>query len=203
MAGIISAGAYIPFHRLEGGAVRAVWGSGNPKASRPIASFDEDPITMGAEALINAGGWGDIQADALYFASTSAPYAEKSNAAVVAAAADLPGSIFTADLGGAIRAGTSALRTALDAVNAGSAERAAVVASEVRPARAGGPDELALCDGAAALIVGKGSDVAAEVEATFAWTEDFLDRWRLPGEDQVSAGDATFIQDFGYIRQTA
>ena len=54
MAGIVSAGAYIPYHRLEGGAVRAVWGSGNPKASRPIASFDEDPITMGAEALINA-----------------------------------------------------------------------------------------------------------------------------------------------------
>ena len=39
---------------------------------------------MGAEALINAGGWGGINADALYFASTSAPYAEKSNAAVVA-----------------------------------------------------------------------------------------------------------------------
>ncbi len=203
MAGIISAGAHIPFYRLEGGTVRAVWGAGNAKASRPIAAFDEDPITMGVEALINAGGWGETKADALYFASTSAPYAEKSNAAVVAAAADLPETIFTADLGGALRAGTSALRAALDAVEAGSAERAAVVASEMRPARAGGPDELALCDGAAALIVGKGADVAAEVEAIYAWTEDFIDRWRLPGEDQVSAGDAKFIQDFGYVRQTA
>ncbi len=206
MAGIISAGAYVPFQRLEGAAVRGVWGAGNPKASRPLAGFDEDPITMGTEALINAGGWGGIDLDALYFASTSAPYAEKSSAAVVAAAADVPESAFTADMGGSLRAGTAALRVALDAVKAGSAKRAAVVASEMRPARAGGPDELALCDGAAALIVGngdEGDEVAAEVEAVYSWTEDFIDRWRLPGEDQVSAGDAKFIQDYGYVRQTA
>lgn len=203
MAGIISAGAHIPFYRLEGAAVRAVWGAGNPKASRPIAGFDEDTITMGAEALINAGGWGGIDVDALYFASTSAPYAEKSSAAVVAAAADLPDSAFTADMGGSLRAGTSALRTALDAVKAGSAGKAAVIASEIRPARPGSPDELALCDGAAAVILGEGDDVAAEIEAVYSWNEDFIDRWRIPGEDQVSAGDAKFIQDYGYIRQTA
>ena len=116
MAGIISAGAHIPFYRLEGTTVREVWGAGNPKASRPIAGMDEDTITMGVEALINAGGWGGINVDALYFASTSAPYAEKSNAAVVAAGADLPASAFTADMGGSLRAGTSALRVALDAV---------------------------------------------------------------------------------------
>ncbi|MDA0999708.1 MAG: zinc ribbon domain-containing protein, partial [bacterium] len=48
-----------------------------------------------------------------------------------------------------------------------------------------------------------GDDVAAEVEAVYSWTEEFIDRWRLPGDDQVSAADAKFIQDFGYIRQTA
>jgi 3-hydroxy-3-methylglutaryl CoA synthase len=203
MAGIVSVGAYVPFHRLEGATVREVWGAGSPKASRPVAGFDEDSITMGVEALINAGGWGGIDVDALYFASTSAPYAEKSSAAVVAAAADLPGEMFTADLGGSLRAGTSALRAALDAVKAGSAKRVAVVAAEKRPARAGSPDELALCDGAAALILGEGPNVAAEIEAVYSWTEDFIDRWRLPGEDHVSAGDAKFIQDFGYVRQTA
>jgi 3-hydroxy-3-methylglutaryl CoA synthase/uncharacterized OB-fold protein len=202
MAGIISAGAYIPAYRLEGAAVREVWGAGNAKASRPIANFDEDAITMGVEALLSAGGW-DFSSDALYFASTSAPYAEKSNAAVVAAATNQPESIFTADMGGSLRAGTSALRGALDAVKAGSAGTAAVVASDMRPARAGSPDELALCDGAAAVILGEGDEVAAEIEAIHSWTEDFIDRWRLPGEDRVSAGDAKFIQDYGYVRQTA
>jgi len=203
MAGIISVGAYVPFHRLEGATVREVWGAGSPKVSRPMAGFDEDSISMGVEALINAGSWGCINVDALYFASTSAPYTEKSSAAVVAAAADLPEEIFSADLGGSLRAGTSALRAAIDAVTAGSAKRAAVVAAEMRPARAGSPDELSLCDGAAALILGVGEEVAAEIGAIYSWTEEFIDRWRLPGEDHVSAGDAKFIQDFGYVRQTA
>ncbi|MEE9274540.1 MAG: 3-oxoacyl-[acyl-carrier-protein] synthase III C-terminal domain-containing protein, partial [bacterium] len=51
-------------------------------------------------------------------------------------------------------------------------------------------------------ILGKGEDVAAEVEAVHSWTEDFIDRWRLPGQETVSAGDLKFITDFGYIRQT-
>jgi len=203
MAGITSVGAYVPFRRLTGEAVRAVWGAGHPKAARPVAGFDEDAITLAVEAVQNATDWGRAEADALYFASTSFPYAEKSNAAVVAAAADLPEALFTADLGGSPRAGTSALRAALDAVEAGSARSAAVVAAEVRPARPGGPDELAFCDGAAALLLGTGEDVAAEVEAAYSWTEDFIDRWRLPGQDAVSAGDAKFIQDYGYVRQTA
>ena len=203
MAGITRVGAYIPPHRLEGETVRAVWGTGSPKASRPLAGFDEDAITMGAEALINAAGWGGAQVDSLYFASTSHPYAEKSNAAVLAAAADLPETLFTLDAGGSLRAGTSALRAAWDAVRAGSSGTAAVVAAEKRPAPPGSPDELGLCDGAAALLLGEGEEVAAEIEAVYSWSEDFIDRWRLPGEDAVSAGDAKFIQDYGYARQSA
>ncbi len=202
MAGIIRVGAYIPFHRLGGETVRAVWGTGNPKASRPVAGFDEDAITMGVEALVNAAGWGGAEVDALYFASTSHPYAEKSNAGVLAAAADLPETLFTLDAGGSVRAGTSALRAACDAIDAGSSRTAAVVASEKRPAPPGSSDELGLCDGAAALLLGKGEDVAAEIEATYSWSEDFIDRWRLPGEDAISAGDAKFIQDYGYARQS-
>ena len=202
MAGITRVGAYIPFHRLAGKTVRAVWGTGSPKASRPLAGFDEDPITMGVEALINATGWGDSQVDSLYFASTSHPYAEKSNASVLAAAADLPEKLFTLDAGGSVRAGTSALKAACDAIEAGSSKAAAVVAAEKRPSLPGSPDELSLCDGAAAVLLGKGEDVAAEIEAIYSWSEDFIDRWRLPGEGAVSAGDAKFIQDYGYVRQS-
>ena len=202
MAGITRVGAYIPFHRLAGETVRSVWGAGNRRASRPLAGFDEDPITMGVEALINAAGWGDSQVDSLYFASTSHPYAEKSNASVLAAAADLPEKLFTLDAGGSVRAGTSALKAACDAIEAGSSKTAAVVAAEKRPALPGSPDELSLCDGAAAVLLGKGEDVAAEIEAIYSWSEDFIDRWRLPGEGAVSAGDAKFIQDYGYVRQS-
>ncbi len=202
MAGITRIGAYIPFHRLQGDTVRAVWGTGGAKASRPLAGFDEDAITMGVEALINAAGWGDSQVDSLYFASTSHPYAEKSNASVLAAAADLPEKLFTLDVGGSVRAGASALKAACDAVEAGSSKVAAVVAAEKRPSLPGSPDELGLCDGAATLLLGKGDEVAAEIEAVYAWSEDFIDRWRLPGANAVSAGDAKFIQDYGYVRQS-
>ena len=101
-----------------------------------------------------------------------------------------------------MRAGTSALKAACDAVEAGSSRMAAVVAAEKRPSLPGSPDELSLCDGAAAVLLGKGDDVAAEIEAIYSWSEDFIDRWRLPGEGAVSAGDAKFIQDYGYVRQS-
>jgi hydroxymethylglutaryl-CoA synthase len=71
MAGIVSCGAYVPLFRLGRGTTG--WES---PTERAIANYDEDSVTMAVAALrdaLRAMDPGGI--DALYFASTTQPYA--------------------------------------------------------------------------------------------------------------------------------
>ena len=87
-AGITGYGSYLPYNRLQ----RAALGAG--KGERAVASYDEDSVSMAVEAGRDAvRGARDI--DTLLFATTSPPYAEKLNAATIAAALDLPATVRT------------------------------------------------------------------------------------------------------------
>ena len=100
---------------------------------------------MAAEAGSPAlGDDGGADLDLVCFASTTAPYAEKSSAAVLAAVLDCGPAVSVADLGGSLRAGTTGLRLALDAVRAGSAREALVAAADVRLAPPGSDVEADL-----------------------------------------------------------
>jgi 3-hydroxy-3-methylglutaryl CoA synthase len=77
-----------------------------------------------------------------------------------AAAADLRRDIFTADFANSFGAGAGALRAALDAVNAGSARRAIVVASDCQIAPPNSTFEANFGDGAAALLIGDANPAA-------------------------------------------
>lgn len=98
--GITSYGAYIPYARISRALIAQAWERGALKGERSVAGTDEDAVTMAVEAVRrclspeNRGA-----ADGLYFASVTAPYAEKSHAALVATACDLREDVFTADLG--------------------------------------------------------------------------------------------------------
>ena len=112
MVGITSYGAYVPLYRLS----REVIARG-ARGEKAICNFDEDSITMAAAAAIDClTGIDRETVDGLYFATTTAPYKEKLGAAIVAMAADLKGEALTADFANSLRAGTSAFRSALDAV---------------------------------------------------------------------------------------
>ena len=50
MRGIISAGAYLPYRRLDRSAISEFLGSGGGRGQRTVASYDEDTTTMGVEA---------------------------------------------------------------------------------------------------------------------------------------------------------
>ena len=151
--GIAAFGAYIPRYRL--GADTAGWGA---RQQRAVANFDEDSVTMavaaGADAL---GGRDRAGIDGIIFASTTAPYAEKQAAAIVAAALDLRPDIFAADIGNTLRAGTTALKAALDAVAAGSARQVLVVIADSRQGPPRGDTERNAGDGAAAFVIASGS----------------------------------------------
>src|SRR4030042_3786167 len=119
MVGICSYGAYVPLLRLRRADMVEL--GGYPGAGeKAVANFDEDSLTMAVEAVINCTkGIDRKKVDGLYMATTTPPFAEKQTAAVVAAAADLDGEMFTVDCGDSLRAGTSALKLAMDSIKGG------------------------------------------------------------------------------------
>lgn len=133
-------------------------------------------VEAARSALRSGGGRAP---ESLWFATTSPAYLDKTNAAAVHAALRLSRTAAAYDVIGSVRSAVGALRAAM----AASGE-AVVVAGDLRTGRPGSPDEAAGGDGAAALLIGDGGGqpVLAEVVATASVTEEFVDRWRSPGE---------------------
>ncbi len=128
----------------------------------------------------------------LWFSTTAPAYLDKTNAAAIHAALRLGRAVLAADAGGAARSGVAALRASLDCTTS-----ALVVAADIRGGRAGGPDEAAGGDGAAALFVGDEHDgpVLAGYLGSASASEEFLDRWRVPGEDDSRQWEERFGED--------
>jgi hydroxymethylglutaryl-CoA synthase len=195
MAGILACGAYIPRFRL--GKETAGWGSPLEKA---VANFDEDSITMAVAAAQDClRGLDRSQVDALYFATTTPPYLEQQASALIAEALDLRPTVFATDITNTLRGGTIALRAALDAVMAGSARQALVVAADSRMSAPRGEWERSLGDGAAAVLVGREGG-GAEILASHTMTEHMLDTWRTPQDLFVRSWEDRFIAEEGYQR---
>lgn len=202
MAGIVSYGAYIPIYRLSRQEIVRAWGSGARKGEKAVCNWDEDSLTMGVEAAIDC--LDDIEPgliDCLYFASTTPPYREKQSASILAAAADLRKELVTADFTDSLKAGASAFRAALDAVNAGSANRVLVVASDSRLPAPSSEFELNFGDGAAALLVGD-SEVAVTVEGSYSLTSEFIDVWRKEHDTYSRTWEDRFVLTYGYHETT-
>ncbi len=195
MAGIKAFGAYIPKYRL--GKETVGWGLPIEKA---VCNFDEDSVTMAVAAGVDClAGLDRSRVDGLFFATTSSPYSEKQGAATIAEALDLRRDIFTSDVTGVLRAGTTALRSALDAVIAGSATQVLVIASDFRPTVPHSDLERNTGDGAVALLISKGR-LPVEVEASYSFSEHMLDTWRPEGEQFIRSGEDRFIVEEGYQR---
>jgi 3-hydroxy-3-methylglutaryl CoA synthase len=180
MRGIISAGGYLPYRRLDRASISEFLGSGGGRGQRTVAAYDEDTTTMGVEAgrvaLANAPD--GLEPDALWFATVAPAYLDKTNATTIHAALRLSADI-ALDFGGAARSAVGALKTAL-----ASNDSVLLVASDLRTGQPGSADEASGGDGAAALIVGGDSDgpVIAEYLGGASTTEEFIDRWRVPGD---------------------
>ncbi len=198
MVGITSYGAYIPFWRLSRDAL-----SKGLRGERSVANFDEDSITMAVAAVSDCLNGRDHQTvDGLFLASTTFPYKEKLCATTVASAIDLPQNIFAADFANSLRAGTTALRSAVDAVKAGSANQVVVAAADCRLGFPGSDLEQNSGDGAAALVIGD-ADVAVEVEACYSVSNEMFDVWRSDSDTFVRSFDARFIATEGYLKVVA
>ena len=203
VVGITGIGAHVPRYRLSAGTLGSVWGTGG-SGTRAVANHDEDSLTMAVEAGLQALHEGEAgEVDLVCFASTTPPYAEKSTAAILAAVLDCGPGVSVADFGGSLRAGTTALRMALDAVRAGSAREAVVAAGDIRLTPPGSDVEATWGDGAAAVRVGQGDGVLARLVGSASHTHEFSDVWRLAEARFPEQGDPTFVRAYGYERLMA
>jgi len=195
MIGIKDYSVYVPRRRMRREVIAAAWGSPKLPGCKAVMNFDEDSLTMAlsvAWPLVQAGGAG-----ALSFASTTSPYWQRSPASLIAAACDLPAETATADFGASLRAGTTALRAAFDAVAAGSVRTALVAAADCRDGAPESAEELFFGDAAAAVSVGS-EDLAAELVASVSRSDDFPDEWRRDTDAQVHSFASKFSLARGY-----
>lgn len=185
MRGIISYGAYVPHHRLARDVIGAAHGTNAGKGTRSVASYDEDTTSMGVEAgrlaLGALGPRGNATIEQLWFSSVSPSYLDKTNATTLHAALRLGRDVPAFDAVGSIRSAAGALRSAL--LGSGTT---LVVAADTRTGLPNSADEREGGDAAAAFVIGDAGIDAAALAAEYlggaSTTEEFVDRWRVPGE---------------------
>lgn len=190
MRGIVAYGSYLPYNRLQKGAITAALGTRGGRGTRSVASYDEDATSMAVEAARTTMRRAPrITPSSIYFASSTPPYLDKTNATVIHAALNLPSHVFAGDVGGAPRSVNAALRSALE-----GSQPTLVLASEVRSGRPGSSDEANTGDAAVCWLIGGPDDgpVLAEWLGGASSTAEFLDRWRLPGWDYSRVWEERF-----------
>jgi len=200
MVGITSYGAYIPYYRLPRSVINNAWGKSGGRGEKAVANYDEDPVSMSVAAGMDClKGIDPKSVDALFMATTSAPYKERQNATIVATALDFRRESRNADFANCLKAGTTALLLAMDAVNAGSVKSVMVTAADMRLGGAAGENEQAFGDGGASFLLGN-EVVAVEFEGSYTLSDDFVDYWRAHEDTFVRSWEGRFGLDEGYMK---
>ena len=197
MTGIATYGCYLPLRRLP----LALLQGRKPTEDGPertVAWADEDAITMAVAAARDClTGRGRDAIDLVLFASTTYAFAEKQGARIVARALGLPAAVQTVDVAHSLRGGTQALRAALDAVAAGSAREALVVAADCRMGAPGSEVEHNGGDAAVAFLVAAGGIVTLVGSAEQG--EEIVDVWRRADDRFVHGWEERFRTQHGYL----
>ena len=202
LGSILSVGAYVPRLRLARATIAAAIGWAGPPAksalggSRAVGNWDEDALTMAVEAARMALAGADAPISALTLASTSLPFTDRDNAALVAGALDLGAQLETLNTTATLRAGTSALAAA---ARRSDGAHTLITASDLRLARPASAQELAFGDAAAAMVVGPAArDGLATVVAAQHHAADFVDHYRMSGATFDYALEERWVRDAGY-----
>jgi len=203
--GLLATSRYVPRMRLERSEVYAQHRWMAPglkslaKGQRAVANWDEDSVTMAVEALrglppaVVSGAVGSLT-----LASNSLPFAERSNAGIVAAAAGLPSTAQVRDVGASARAALSEVIAALN-MPAATATTQLVVGADRRAPTPASSLEMIVGDGAAAVAVGPGAVLATRVGA-HSVAFDFVDHFRESGSANDYAWEERWVREEGYLK---
>ncbi len=199
MAKIASFGAYVPLFRLSREEMGNAWGVPAVPGERAVGNADEDSLTMAVAAGLDClAGVDPATVDGLFFATTTAPYSEKQCAGVIAAALDMRTDINTADFTGSLRAATTALRAATDAVDSGSAGSVLVVAADCRLGEPESMWEQLLGDGAGAVLVSR--EGSATLSGFQSVAGEQVGAWRRSEDRYVRSFEAKAETQYGYVQ---
>ena len=204
MVGIVSYAAYLPRYRLNRMTIFSAMGwlnqalIMNAAGEKAVAAFDEDAVTMAAAAGKRClHGFKPDEVEALYFATTTSPFKERQCANIIAGALCIPEEIRSADFGGALKAGSSALLAALEFSAANEGKRALTCAADCRLGKAGSLQEMIFGDGAAALLVG-GEKPIALFKGAYSLSCDFVDQLRGAETIYNRQWEDRWVRDMGY-----
>ena len=200
--GILAFGAYIPRLRLRRETIADALAWINPglkaqaRGERSTCAWDEDSLTMAVEAARDCR-LDDLDApDNLVLASTTLPFTDRDNAAVVTEALDLPEHINTLDISSSQRAGTAALANALGAASGSSL----LIASDCRETRPASPLEMQTGHGAAAALVGSGKQLLARCLGHRAISRDLVDHYRSRSSRFDYTLEDRWVRDEGFLK---
>ncbi len=167
-------------------------GRKSARGARAICNWDEDALTMAVEAGRAAQG-ANLVPQSIVFCSTTAPFLDRDDAVMLAAALDLAESTETLNVGASTRAGTQGL---INALRRADHARTLLVASDARLTRAGSPQEMSYGDAAAALLLGPADPAAlATVVGTRSLGSDFVDHYRMSGSKFDYALEERWVRD--------
>ena len=204
--GITAFGGYIPRLRLSRESIARAnsWVdpslSAHARSERSMCDVDEDSITMAVEASRDClNGIGRENISALYFASTTAPFDDRQNSAVIAEALKLREDITSLDISHSQRAGTSGLITALMAATANGNGASLYVAADHRQAKSGTLQELLFGDGAAAITLGT-TNIVARFLGSHTLTRDLVDHFRGQGSKYDYQWEERWVREEGYFK---
>ncbi len=204
MVGIVAFGAYVPRLRLNRQAVYdankwfAAGLRGLAKGERSMGNWDEDSITMAVEAsrdCLTSHKAEDVRN--IYFASTTHPFKDRQNAGVIGTALNVEQNLSATDIGGSLKAGTSALIAGLNASKEGAPTL--VTAADKRMTRVASSNELNYGDAAAALLCGT-ENVIAKLVGHHSVSMDFVDHFRGDESDFDYGWEERWIRDEGYSK---
>jgi 3-hydroxy-3-methylglutaryl CoA synthase len=168
------------------------------QGERAMANWDEDSLTMAVAASRDClKGMDKGAINAIYMASTTAPFTDRANAGILAAGLNLGSEISSADFASTQKAGTSAVIAALDAVSGGGKKKVLVTAADKRRTKSAWFHEMWFGDGAASLLIGD-EDVIAECLGTYSVTHDFVDHYRGADEKFDYNWEERWIRDVGF-----
>ncbi len=202
----MSLGAYVPRLRLARATIRQGMGwlsppnARVPAGERAVCDWDEDSLTLAVEAARGCLRGAPVPG-AVALASTTLPFADRSNATLLATALDLPAATETLDVTGTLRAATSALA---QACRRADGVATLVIGADAREARAGSPEEMEFGAAAVALLVAPGgaapAGALAQVRATAHIAADFVDHYRMEGESFDYAFEERWVRDAGIAK---
>jgi 3-hydroxy-3-methylglutaryl CoA synthase/uncharacterized OB-fold protein len=181
---LLAYAAYLPAYVLPRSQIESALGIRAGNGVRSVAGYDEDAITMAVAALRRLPE--SVRDTRRLFLATSAPaLLDKTNAAIVQAAAGGRESALTADLVG-LSSGFAALVCA-------QATAGVAALGDVRTGRPGSRDESDGGDGAAAFAFGDGDDAVAEVLAVSSRALSLMDIWRGPGGTPAESAEERLV----------